>query len=183
MNNKVNLSKFDNNWYHPGNPIKRFVWYLKNRVLFKSSLPWPNSFKIFALRFFGAKVGKGVIIKPCVNIKYPWFLEIGDNVWIGEEVWIDNLGKVKIENNVCLSQGSMLLCGNHNYKKETFDLIVGEIKLEDGVWVGAKAIVCPSVTMKSHSILTAGSILTITAEPYGIYQGNPAALVKQRDIS
>ncbi|MDZ7624210.1 MAG: hypothetical protein U5J96_07185 [Ignavibacteriaceae bacterium] len=95
----------------------------------KSSLPWPNSFKIFALRFFGAKVGKGVIIKPCVNIKYPWFLEIGDNVWIGEEVWIDNLGKVKIGNNVCLSQGALLLCGNHNYKKETFDLIVGDITL------------------------------------------------------
>jgi len=179
---QVNLSKFDNSWYKPGNSLKRFVWYLKNRVLLKSSLLWPNSFKIFALRFFGAKVGKGVIIKPCVNIKYPWFLEIGDNVWIGEEVWIDNLGKVKIGSNVCLSQGALLLCGNHNYKKETFDLIVGDITLEDGVWVGAKAVVCPGVTMKSHSILTVGSVLTKDAEAFGIYQGNPAVLIKQRKV-
>jgi putative colanic acid biosynthesis acetyltransferase WcaF len=179
---KVNLSKFDNSWYKPGSTLKRFVWHLKNRFLFKTSLPWPNSFKIFALRFFGARVGKGVIIKPCVNIKYPWFLEIGDNVFICEEVWIDNLGKVKIGNNVCLSQGALLLCGNHNYKKVSFDLIVGDIALEDGVWVGAKAIVCPGVTMKSHSILSVGSVLTKDAEPYGIYQGNPAVIVKQRMI-
>ena len=180
---QVDLSKFNNSWYKPGNSLKRFVWHLKNRFLFKTSLPWPNSFKIFALRFFGAKVGKCVIIKPCVNIKYPRFLEIGDNVWIGEEVWIDNLGKVKIGNNVCLSQGAMLLCGNHNYKKETFDLIVGDITLEDGVWVGAKAVVCPGVTMKSHSILSVGSVLTKDAEAYGIYQGNPAELIKHREIS
>ena len=180
--NNVDLSKFDNNWYKPGNPVKRFLWYLKNISLLKSSLPWPNALKIFTLKFYGAKIGKGVIIKPCVNIKYPWFLEIGDNVWIGEEVWIDNLGKVKIGNNVCLSQGAMLLCGNHNYKKETFDLIVRDITLEDGVWVGAKSVVCPGVTMKSHSILTTGSILTKDTEEFGIYQGNPAVMVKQRRI-
>ena len=180
---KVNLSKFDNNWYKPGRSFKRFVWYFKNIFLFKSSLPWPDSLKIMTLRFFGAKVGKGVIIKPRVNIKYPWFLEIGDNVWLGEEVWIDNLGKVKIGNNVCLSQGALLLCGNHNYKKETFDLIVKPIVIEEGVWVGAKSVVCPGVTMKSHSILSVGSVLTKDAEAYGIYQGNPAVLIKHREIS
>jgi putative colanic acid biosynthesis acetyltransferase WcaF len=179
---KVDLSKFDNNWYQPGNKFKRLIWFLKNIVILKSSLPWPSRLKVFTLKIFGAKIGKNVLIRPCVNIKYPWFLEIGDNVWIGEEVWIDNLGKVKIGNNVCLSQGSLILCGNHNYKKETFDLIVGDITLEDGVWVGAKAVVCPGVTMKSHSILSVGSVLTKEAEAYGIYQGNPAVMVKHRRI-
>jgi len=181
--NKTDLSKFNNSWYKPGNPLKRLIWYFKNRVLLKSSLPWPNSFKIIALKFFGAKVGKGVLIKPCVNIKYPWFLEIGDNVWIGEDVWIDNLAMVKIGSNSCLSQGSLILCGNHNYKKESFDLMVGDITLEEGVWVGAKSVVCPGVTMKSHSILTTSSVLTKDTEEYGIYQGNPAVLVKSRVIS
>ncbi len=171
---KTDLSKFVNSWYYPGSAIKRFIWYLMNVVLFKSSLPWSNGLKVFSLRLFGAKVGKNVLIKPNANIKYPWFLEIGDNVWIGEEVWIDNLGKVKIGNNVCISQGAMLLYGNHNYKKESFDLIVGDITLEDGVWVGAKSVVCPGVTMKSHSILTVGSVLTKDTDEYGIYQGNPA---------
>ena len=72
-------------------------------------------------------------------------LTIGKNCWVGENVWIDNLDKVIISDNVCLSQGSMLLCGNHNFNKSTFDNY-GEIRLNEGVWVGAKSIVCPGVT-------------------------------------
>ncbi len=179
---QTDLSKFSNDWYKPGSSLKRTIWYLINILLLKSSFPWPNKLKVFILKLIGAKIGRNVLIKPNVNIKYPWFLEIGDNVWIGERVWIDNLGKVKIGNNVCISQGAMLLTGNHNYKKETFDLMVGEITLEDGVWVGAKSVVCPGVIMKSHSILTVGSVLTKDAEEYGIYQGVPAVFVKKRDI-
>jgi putative colanic acid biosynthesis acetyltransferase WcaF len=180
---KVSLSSFNNSWYKPGSSLKRFIWYFKNLFLFKSPVLWPYSWKRFALRFYGAKVGKRVIIKPSVNIKYPWFLEIGDNVWIGEEVWIDNLAKIKIGNDVCISQGALLLTGNHNYKKSSFDLIVEPITIEDGVWVGAKAVVCPGVTMNSHSILTAGSVLTKDTEAYTIYQGNPAVAVRKREIS
>jgi len=129
---------------------------------------------------FGAKTGKNIILKPRINIKYPWFLEIGNNCWIGENVWIDNLTTVKIGNNLCISQGAYLLTGNHNYKKETFDLIVKEIILEDGVWIGAKSVVSPGVVCRSHSILTVGSIAVRDMEQYGIYQGNPAVLKKYR---
>jgi putative colanic acid biosynthesis acetyltransferase WcaF len=103
-------------------------------------------------------------------------------VWIGENVWIDNLGKVTIGNNVCISQGALLLCGNHNYKKSTFDLIVGEIHLEEGVWVGAKSVVCPGVTLKSHAILTVGSVATTSLESYTINQGNPAVKIRERKL-
>ena len=98
---------------------------------------------------FGAKIGEGVIIKPKVSVKYPWKLEIGANTWIGENVWIDNLDVVKIGSNCCLSQGALLLSGNHNYKKKSFDLLVRPITLEDGAWVGARAIVVQGVVMKS----------------------------------
>jgi len=123
------------------------------------------------------------LIKPGVNIKYPWFLEIGNNTWIGEQVWIDNLGLVKIGSNVCISQGAMLLCGNHNYKKSSFDLIVEPIAIEDGAWVGAQSLVCPGVVMEIDSILTAGSIAVGTLEAGGIYKGNPALLVKTREAT
>lgn len=132
------------------------------------------------LRMFGAKIGKGVVIKPCVNIKYPWFLSVGDHSWIGENVWIDNLGKTEIGKNVCISQGALLLCGNHNYKKKTFDLVVGEIKLEEGVWIGARATVTGGVTCHSHAILTAGSVTSKDLDAYGIYRGNPATFVRER---
>ncbi len=182
MKNKVDLLKFDNRWYKPKGFARRIIWYTVNVCIFKTSLQWPNSLKSRLLKLFGAKVGRNLNIKPCVNIKYPWFLELGNNVWFGEKCWIDNLGMVRIKDNVCISQGAMLLTGNHNYKMEKFDLIIGEVTLEDGVWVGAMAIVCPGVTMHTHSILLAGSVLTHNAEAYGIYQGNPAELKKKRII-
>ena len=63
---------------------------------------------------------KGVVIKPNVKIKYPWNLYIGNNSWLGEKVWIDNLDIVSVGNNCCISQGAYLLTGNHDYRSEYF---------------------------------------------------------------
>jgi putative colanic acid biosynthesis acetyltransferase WcaF len=179
---KTDLSSYNNSWYNPGNPVKRIIWYFINAAFFINPL-FPVSFiKVFLLQIFGATVGKGVIIKPGVNIKYPWNLKIGNNIWIGENVWIDCLGRVTIGNNVCISQGALILSGNHNYKKSTFDLMIGEIILEEGVWIGAKSVVCSGVICKSHSVLTVNSVATSSLDSYSIYQGNPAVKVKDRVI-
>ncbi len=135
------------------------------------------------LRLFGARLGQGVIIKPAVNIKYPWLLSVGNHVWIGEQVWIDNLAPVTIGDHACLSQGAMLLTGNHNYQTPTFDLIIKPIVLENGAWVGAKALVCPGVTVYAHAVLAAGSVATRPLESYTIYQGNPAVAVRPRNLT
>jgi len=179
----MKLDQYNNSWYQPGNILKKTIWYFMNLIFIKN--PWNpfNSLKRIILRIFGAKIGKGVIIKPAVSVKYPWNLEIGNHVWIGEGVWIDNLGKVQIKDNVCISQGAMLLTGNHNYKKVTFDLIVKEIIIEEGVWIGAKAIVCPGVHCGLNSILTAGSIAANNLDPGVVYQGNPAREIRKRSIN
>lgn len=179
---KTDLSKYDNSWYKPGSKAKIILWFLVNTCVINNYLPIPVSLKIWVLRLFGAQIGKGVMIKPKVNIKYPWFLRIGDFVWIGEEVWIDNYTWVSLENHTCISQGAMLLTGNHNYKSSGFGLMIGEIKLSEGAWIGAKAVVCPGVTVHSHAVLSVGSIATKDLDSYSIYQGNPAAKVRDRSI-
>ena len=183
MNIETDLSKFNNDWYNPGNKFKLFTWFLANSLVINNYLPIPVFFKIFVLRIFGAKIGSNVMIKPKVNIKYPWFLEIGNNVWIGETAWIDNFVKVVIEDNACVSQGALLLTGNHNYKKSTFDLMPNEIYIEKGAWIGAKSIVCGGVRCMSHSVLTINSVATKNLKPYTVYQGNPAVEVRKRVIS
>lgn len=135
-----------------------------------------SSLRVLTLRLFGAKIGRGVVIKPGVSVKYPWMLEIGDYSWIGEDVWIDNLAQVTIGANCCISQGAMLLCGNHNYKLETFDLMVKSIIIEDGAWIGAQSTVCPGVMVKKEAVLAVGSIATSVLEASTIYQGNPAKI-------
>lgn len=178
----TDLSRYEKS-YSPGVSVFRLLaWYYINIFFFKSDLFPFNKLKIILLRTFGAKVESNVVIKPNANIKYPWNLSIGENTWIGENVWIDNLGKVEIGRNCCISQGALILCGNHNYLKSTFDLIVGDIILEDGVWIGAKSVVCPGVKCCSHSVLCVNSVATKDLESFGIYQGNPANFIRKRFI-
>ena len=183
MNRKeTDLTTFENRDFDTGRSFfVRAIWYSVNAALISSALPG-SRFRTFLLRIFGAKVGTGVVIKPRVNIKYPWKLTIGGHVWVGEGVWIDNIDGVYIADHVCISQGAMLMCGNHNYKKSTFDLITKKITLEKGVWIGAKAIVAPGVIAGSHSVLMAGSVATGKMDDYTIYRGNPAVAIKPRAI-
>jgi putative colanic acid biosynthesis acetyltransferase WcaF len=100
---KTALSQFNNSWYKPGSKIKIATWFIISGIVFKNSLFPFSGIKIILLRLFGAKIGKGVVIKTDVNIKYPWLLKIGNYCWIGEKVWIDNLALVSISDNVCIS--------------------------------------------------------------------------------
>ncbi len=180
---QTDLSKYDNSWYEQPPFFKNLLWFVTNSIFFNSFLPVPITVKSMIMRWFGAKIGKGVVIKPRVNVKYPWLLFVENYVWIGEGVWIDNLVEVRIGQSACLSQGAMLLTGNHDYTLSSFDLRVGKITIEAGAWIGARAIVCPGVTCRSHSVLAVNSVATKDLEPYSIYQGNPAQFIKERNIT
>lgn len=183
---RVDFSKYNNDWHKlniRASRLKQILWYYINIIVFNSGWIPVSGLKVKLLKLFGASVGKEIIIKPNVNIKYPWKLHLGDYCWIGENVWIDNLSHVYIGNNVCISQGAMLLTGNHDYTKEGFDLIVREITLEDGVWIGAQCVVCPGIVCASHSMLTVQSVATKNMNAYTIYQGNPAIAIKERKLT
>ena len=180
---QTDLASYNNHPYRPGgSKIKRILWFYVNAFIFKTSLFPFSVIKIVLLRMFGASIGQKVVIRHRVNIKYPWLLKVGDNTWLGDGVWIDNLVMVTIGRNVCLSQATILQTGSHNYKKTSFDLMTGNIVLEDGVWIGCGAVVTPGVVAASHSVLSTGSVATKNLDAYSVYQGNPAVKVRQREI-
>ncbi|HVU57434.1 MAG TPA: WcaF family extracellular polysaccharide biosynthesis acetyltransferase, partial [Puia sp.] len=157
--------------------IKQIAWYFVNIIFFKNPFNIFSATKVALLKMFGARLGTGVVVKPAVNIKYPWKLTVGDYSWIGEEVWIDNLSDVVIGRNVTLSQGSLLLTGSHDHTRTSFDFLSQPIVVEDGVWIGARAVVSGGATCGSHSILGINSVTEKDLEPYTIYKGNPAVPV------
>lgn len=177
----VDLARFQVTGYTPGaGLIRRALWYAVNTLVFASALFPVYGPKRLLLRIFGAHIGSGVVIKPRVHIKHPWRLTVGEHSWIGEGAWIDNLVEISIGSNVCISQGAYLLTGNHDYKDPHFGLIVQGIAIEDGAWVGARAIVCPGVRIGRGAVVTVGSVIQKNTEPFGIYRGNPAERVRER---
>ena len=179
---QTDLSTFSTGDYKAGPKLKTLLWFFINYYVFNSAFPWPYKAKSFLLKIFGAKVGKRLVIKPKVRIKNPWRLSLGDNCWIGESVWIDNLVQVDIGDNVSISQGAMLLTGNHDYTLSSFPYRLGEIVIEEGSWIGAQSTVCPGVTCRSHSILTVNSVATKDLAAWSINAGNPAKYMRSREM-
>jgi len=180
---RVHLADFQNAWYDPGRgALVRALWILANAAFLLTWFPWPSALKRGVLRLFGAGVGRGVVVKPRVNVKYPWHLTIGDHGWIGEGVWIDSLAPVRIGVNVCLSQGVMIETGNHDWSRPTFDLVVKEVVIDDGAWAAVRSLLLPGARLASHAVLGAGSVLSGATEAYGVYAGVPAVKVRERVI-
>jgi putative colanic acid biosynthesis acetyltransferase WcaF len=180
----VDLSTFNNSWYNPGRGfLVRTLWHFVNALFLQNPLNPSSRIKISILRLFGAKIGEGVVLKPSINVKYPWNLEIGNYTWIGENAWLDSLAPIRIGNNACISQGAYFCTGNHDWTDPAFGLVVKPIIIEDGAWVGARTTVLPGVTVKSHSVVAAGSVIGKDTEPNMVYAGNPAVKVKERTIN
>lgn len=183
VENDVRLVTFDGSDFNKGaGALKTILWYFVNALIVRASWNPFMGIKVALLRAFGAKIGKGLVIKNNVIIKSPWNLVIGDDCWLGENCWIDNLDKVVIGSNVCFSQGALLLTGNHDYTISSMPYRNAPIKIEDGAWIGAMTTVCPGVTVHRNAILTVGSVATKDMEQNGIYQGNPAVKIRERKI-
>jgi len=179
----VDLTKTSRRGYHPGRSYAhRALWLLVEALVLLNPIVTQYSVKRWVLRRFGARIGAGVLIKPNVHVKYPWHLQIGDHAWIGERVWIDNFVLVRIGANAVVSQGAYLCTGNHDWSDPAMGLVVKQVTVEDGAWVGAFARIAPGVTVGPEAVVTLGSVLLQDAEARGVYVGNPAVRVRDRTI-
>ena len=155
----LDLSKFNNSSFSRGAPPwKEALWWVCRSLCFAPWFPVPSALKVAALRAFGAKVGEGVVIRSRVNVTFPWKLEIGDQVWIGDEVLVLSLAKVRIGNNVCISQRAFLCTGSHDFRKESFDLITRPIGIGDGCWIAAGAFIGPGAELPAGTRVKAGEV-------------------------
>ena len=171
----IDLSKFNNaDFSRSASRGKEVLWWVARSLFFAPWFPIPSPFKVAVLRGFGAKVGRGVVIRSRVNITFPWKLEIGDHVWLGDEVLILSLERVVIGSNVCISQRAFLCTGSHDFSKETFDLITRPITIGDGCWVAAQAFVGPGVTMGPGSRCLAGAVVVKDVAAGTTVSGVPA---------
>ncbi|MEB3336723.1 MAG: WcaF family extracellular polysaccharide biosynthesis acetyltransferase [Leptolyngbyaceae bacterium] len=180
----MHLDSYTLGSYTPGAPLwKQLAWYFLGEPIFRSHWLPLSGIKVWILRLFGTQVGQHVRIKPGVRVKFPWRLTGGDYVWIGEDVWLDNVAPITLESHICLSQGVYLCTGNHNWSHPHFELIPAPIHIEEGSWIAAKATIGPGVTIGRGAVLCLGGVAAKSLQPMTIYAGNPALPIKERIIS
>jgi putative colanic acid biosynthesis acetyltransferase WcaF len=175
----IDLSQFDNGDFQRGaSRLKELAWWFARSLFFAGWFPLPSALKVRILRLFGAKVGKGVVIRSRVDISFPWRLSLGDHVWVGDEVKILSLAEVEVGSHVCLSQRAFLCTGSHDFGSTAFDLRTGPIRIGPGCWIGAQAFVGPGVVFGPESRCLAGAVV-VRSVPRGCSVGGvPAKILR-----
>lgn len=158
--------------------FKMASWRVFNATIFPLL---PSCLRRFALRLFGAKIGKSLIYRS-VKVYAPWKLEIGEWSCVGPHVEIYCKDRVKIGDNSVVSQGSYLCTASHDVNSHNMELVTKPIVIGDGVWVAAKVIVLPGVEMADGAVAGAGSVVAKSVRTNEVVAGNPARIVSIRKI-
>lgn len=176
----MRLDRFSNPEFQRGRPAwMEALWVVASGIAFSTWIPG-SAWRCALLRLFGASIGKGVIIKPRVRVKFPWKLTVGDYSWIGESVWIDNLDQVTIGQHCCISQGAYFCTGSHRWDRETFDLVTKPIVLGDRCWIAAHVRVALGSIVNDGAVLTMGMLASGEYEAKKIYHAETIFVEKDR---
>jgi len=156
------------------------IWWIVQALLFHPSPQVLYGWRRFLLRLFGARIGRGVLIRPSASVTYPWKLSIGDWSWIGDHVTLYTLGEITIGESAVVSQHSYLCTGSHDYTRTTFDLYAVPIHIESEVWLATNVFVSPGVTVKRGAIVGACSVVLKDVPAGMICAGNPLRVLRPR---
>jgi acetyltransferase-like isoleucine patch superfamily enzyme len=129
-------------------------------------------------------IGKNVFFGRGVEIKSWENLEIGSNVSIHKDCYIDASGGLQIGNDVSIAHNSSILTFEHTWDIQTQPIRSNPIKLSfvkinDDVWIGCGCRILSGVTIKTRTIVAAGAVVTKDIESNTIVGGVPAKLIKR----
>lgn len=161
-------------------PFVVYAWAIVERLIVTNSWQISSRLRVAVLRFFGASIGQGVIIRPRTRVSFPWKLSIGDDSWIGEGVWFHNQNTIRVGHDVVISQESFLTTGSHRHRTD-MGLITRPIVIEDGAWITSRCIVLGGVTVGRNAIVKAGSRVDVDVSADVIW--DDSGTVKDRDIT
>jgi len=179
----VDLRKYDQSWFDRGKPgWFILLWWLVQAIAFPLSPQPLYGFRRSLLRLFGAKIGKGVLIRPTARFTYPWKIAIGDYSWIGDDVVLYSLDRIEIGEHCVISQKSYLCTGSHDIKDPAFGLKTAPIILDNGVWVATDCFVGPGVKIGANSVIGARSSVFKNMPPGQVCLGNPCRPCYARDV-
>lgn len=162
--------------------IKRLLWSILENTLYRYSFDTWSGWRAFLLRCFGAKIGNRCAIHRTSRVYYPWLLEMGDCVGLGERATIYNIGQIVLGARSTISQEAYLCAGTHDYTRISMPLAVAPITVGPDAWICARAFVNPGMTIGNGAVVAAGAVVTRDVSAWTVVLGNPARVIKVRDI-
>lgn len=141
-----------------------------------------NRWRILLLRLFGARIGQGCFVKSSCEVWQPWKLSLGDYVTLGEHVVCYAVDQITIGDQTTVSRDAFLCCAGHDVASPIMELTYVPITVGANAWIAARAIVMPGRNIGDGAVVAAGAVVTKDVPPWTVVVGNPARVVKRREI-
>jgi putative colanic acid biosynthesis acetyltransferase WcaF len=158
------------------------LWWLFDALFVRPTPQALYSWRRFVLRLFGAKVGRGVLIRPGVRVIFPWKVVIGDHCWIGDNATLYSVANITIGAHSVISQEAYLCAGTHDHCDILFPLVASPITVEPECWIAARAFVGAGVRIGRGAVIAAGSIALSDVQEATIVAGVPARRIGERKM-
>ena len=112
-----------------------------------------------------------------VNILCP------SKTFIGQNVWFDTNypEEITIEERVTLTVGCTIFAHFVYFEGDTHNYRKGRVHIKRHAWIGARTIICQSVTIGENAGVGAGSVVTKDIPDNEVWAGNPARFIKMRE--
>ena len=158
-----------------------------NLTGYNTNMTIKHFFEIYPPKRIWRKLWMGLAILPMLPQHRAKLLKMaGVNIkgrsLIYNNVSIDTVApdKVYIGNNVTITAGTKILTHYLDPGSKGRIFRIGEVHIEDDVFIGVNSIICNSLTIGKGAIIGAGSIVTKDIPPYQIWAGNPAKFIKEK---
>lgn len=164
-------------------------WLLYTHLLSKiPSYFMGNKFRILILKNLFSKIGNNSSISSGCKTLYPQGITLGNNVAITRDVTLDGRGTIEIADDTMIGFESIILTSTHNFNQK--DVLIrnqgmfdAPVKIGKDVWIGARTIILPGVTVGDGAIIGANSVVTKDVMSNTIVGGIPARFIKNRQDS
>ncbi len=127
------------------------------------------------------------IIAPSTFIYGREYITCGKGCWIGGGEIYGGPAGVKIGNHVIIANGVRLFNNSHRYENEEMlpfnhQCVARPVEIGDNVWIGRDVTILPGVKIEEGAVIAARSVVTKSVPKCAVVGGNPAKIIKYRNI-
>lgn len=160
-------------------PITVYLWAIAERLFVTNSWQPSSALRVAVLRRFGATIGARVTFRPRTKVNFPWKLQIGDDAWVGEGVWIHNQDNVIIGHDAVISQDCFVTTGSHSHRTD-MGLITRPVRIDPGAWITSRCIILGGSVIGTSALVGPGSVVRGALPANTIWSGNPIVFQGER---
>lgn len=126
-------------------------------------------------------------IANTARVTVPDNLVVGDYSYIGGDCFLSTEGGIEIGKGTSIAFSTVILSSNHNWNSTRmipYDeySITKKVIIGDYCWIGCHSKIAPGVNIGEGAIVAMGSVVTQNVPRGAIVGGNPARIIKYRDL-